>query len=150
MGKTVPLTQGELRQMPKLKPAIKKRWLKALRSGTYKQGTGALCQTEGGTGFCCLGVLCDVVANDKAVKEAGLGWESVEWESAEEGGWWEFGGADGDLPSALFPIILKDPNALSCGGWDDEVFAPLMARNDGHKMAKHSFEQLADLIEKHL
>ena len=33
------------------------KWTKALRSGKYKQTTGAL---QDGNGFCCLGVACDV------------------------------------------------------------------------------------------
>ena len=35
---------------------VKKRWVKALRSGEYDQGTGGLKED----GFCCLGVLCDL------------------------------------------------------------------------------------------
>lgn len=34
-----------------------KKWLKALKSGKYKQTAGALKHKEG---FCCLGVLCEV------------------------------------------------------------------------------------------
>jgi len=46
----------------------KKAWVKALRSGEYKQTQGNL-QARGG--FCCLGVACDLYA-----KETGLGrWE---------------------------------------------------------------------------
>lgn len=37
---------------------IKEKWVKALRSGKYKQGGGFL---RKGDRFCCLGVLCDVV-----------------------------------------------------------------------------------------
>ena len=37
---------------------IKAKWLEALRSGRYKQGTYAL---RKGNEFCCLGVLCDIV-----------------------------------------------------------------------------------------
>ncbi len=37
-------------------PAIKKRWVKALRSGEYKQARGKLFD---GKKFCCLGVLYD-------------------------------------------------------------------------------------------
>ena len=37
---------------------IKEKWLAALRSGKYKQGTGNL-KTKTNR-FCCLGVLCDV------------------------------------------------------------------------------------------
>ncbi len=48
---------------------IKERWIKALNSGEYKQGTTFL---NGPNGYCCLGVLCDLAAKD------GLGeWEGV-------------------------------------------------------------------------
>lgn len=36
----------------------KQKWLEALRSGRYAQGTGSLRYDEC---FCCLGVLCDVL-----------------------------------------------------------------------------------------
>lgn len=38
---------------------VKKKWIKALRSGKYNQGTGCLKDFENKT-FCCLGVLCDI------------------------------------------------------------------------------------------
>lgn len=47
----------------KLKPEVKAEWLAALRSGEYKQCSGALkkiSNTE--TTHCCLGVLCDLHA----------------------------------------------------------------------------------------
>ena len=44
---------------------IKNLWLKALTSGEYKQTTGAL-RTK--SGYCCLGVLCDIYR-----KETGKG-----------------------------------------------------------------------------
>lgn len=34
------------------------KWVKALRSGEYKQGTGKL--NDGQGNFCCLGVLCEI------------------------------------------------------------------------------------------
>lgn len=37
---------------------IKKRWINALRSGDYEQGTQFLKDERGR--FCCLGVLCDL------------------------------------------------------------------------------------------
>lgn len=37
---------------------IKAKWLDALRSGKYKQGTHTL---QKNNCFCCLGVLCDIV-----------------------------------------------------------------------------------------
>jgi hypothetical protein len=37
---------------------LKEKWVKALRSGEYKQGTGVLKSLDGE--YCCLGVLCEV------------------------------------------------------------------------------------------
>lgn len=43
----------------------KTKWLKALRSGKYKQGMESLSQGRGEQKtFCCLGVLCDVLDVD--------------------------------------------------------------------------------------
>ena len=44
----------------KLKSKYKKAWLKALRSGEYKQCQQKL--TDGAGGYCCLGVLVEVTA----------------------------------------------------------------------------------------
>ena len=40
---------------------IKKRWVAALRSGTYKQCKGSLCKNNE---YCCLGVLCDILKKE--------------------------------------------------------------------------------------
>ena len=57
----------------KLKPmnsAIKTKWINALTSGQYLQGTGTLKDTiQGKLQFCCLGVLCDLYS-----KENGKPW----------------------------------------------------------------------------
>lgn len=42
-----------------MNPDIKAKWIEALRSGKYKQGRGYLRTIDGG--YCCLGVLCDVM-----------------------------------------------------------------------------------------
>lgn len=42
-----------------MNPEIKAKWLTALRSGQYEQTTKALHRKA--DGYCCLGVLCDVV-----------------------------------------------------------------------------------------
>lgn len=56
---------------------VKKKWLDALRSGKYQQGYGRLRTNEGG--YCCLGVLCDVLAPEDWVKtepdNSGQHWE---------------------------------------------------------------------------
>jgi hypothetical protein len=42
---------------------LKKKWVKALRSGKYRQAKGKLC-TSTGASHCCLGVLLDVQGAD--------------------------------------------------------------------------------------
>jgi hypothetical protein len=56
-----------------MKQEIKQKWVKALRSGKYKQGEGRLKQKDT---FCCLGVLCDLYR-----KETGEPWEKDEYGS---------------------------------------------------------------------
>lgn len=41
---------------------LKKKWVDALRSGEYQQGRHAL---RSGNGYCCLGVLCEVLGMEK-------------------------------------------------------------------------------------
>lgn len=53
------------------KRALHAEWLAALRSGEYRQATGAL-QDDCTGGFCCLGVLCDVAM--KRHPELGMRW----------------------------------------------------------------------------
>lgn len=56
--------------MKKMNQKIKKKWVKALRSGKYKQGTEALKFTyDGEAEFCCLGVLCDIVGDKVSIKQ---------------------------------------------------------------------------------
>ncbi len=41
---------------------LKAKWISALKSGNYKQGTGCLKKTVlGENKYCCLGVLCDLI-----------------------------------------------------------------------------------------
>ena len=42
-----------------MNPELKEKWLKALRSGEYMQGIGALRDVN--DQYCCLGVLADVI-----------------------------------------------------------------------------------------
>ena len=53
-----------------MKPAIKLRWVEALRSGKYKQGTGTM--NREGVSFCVLGVLCDVYSQDTGTEWGGV------------------------------------------------------------------------------
>jgi hypothetical protein len=53
-----------------MKKEIAQKWVKALRSGKYKQGQKALkYHNKGVTRHCCLGVLCELYQQDKKQKQ---------------------------------------------------------------------------------
>ncbi len=48
-----------------MKRNIMYKWIKALKSGKYKQTTGEL---KNKNGYCCLGVLCEIKAKEQKKK----------------------------------------------------------------------------------
>lgn len=48
-----------------MKKRIKNLWVKALKSGEYKQGTDFL---KNGNKYCCLGVLCDLYRKEHKIR----------------------------------------------------------------------------------
>ena len=105
---------------------LKQKWIDALRSGKYKQGTGRLKQIiNGESTFCCLGVLCDV---------AGL-----EWHLRNEN---------------IYGIEMPDSRINTAGLGDSPLFEisneeqiKLWTFND---VRGHSFAEIANYIEINL
>lgn len=102
-------------------------WIKALRSGKYKQGTGYLCKNDK---YCCLGVLCEI-AKQKGIDisrekiEIGLGHYCYAYDNNRD---W--------LP----PILAK---AIFNGSSDETDKLSIL--NDHHEQ---TFPQIAEYIEK--
>jgi hypothetical protein len=130
-----------------MKPEYKERWIKALESGEYQQGVGALkmkdvtVQGKACTSFCCLGVLADLVKSEIP----GARWGDT---PIDEQGQFEFIGptstADCVLPRdvmALVGLIDDNPNVPHGG-----ELVSLAALND----AGASFARIATLIKEHL
>jgi hypothetical protein len=117
-----------------MKPEIKEKWLKALRSGEYKQGQENLHPKDGS--FCCLGVLTDIY-----IKEIGRDWE-------EDSSCYVFNGCGGLLPSE----VMKWAGLESEEAWDntlrmsDEEYNSLSVMNDSGR----TFEEIAEVIEREL
>jgi hypothetical protein len=115
-----------------MKQEIKQRWIEALRSGEYKQGQGCLHNHNENT-FCCLGVLCDLHA-----KETNTNWV----DDPEEGYTSDYLDNDASLPDKVLEWSgLERPNPLITRTLSIAIY------ND---QKGYSFDQLADLIEKHL
>jgi hypothetical protein len=97
------------------------RWVKALRSGEYKQGTGTLGNAK--DGYCCIGVACRIAG---APDEALVGENVIDHNKI-----W---GAKYDLPKEI--TGRSDRNELVC---------KLTNANDIQHL---NFSQIADFIEK--
>lgn len=103
---------------------LKADWVKALRSGEYRQARGVLQDKTGA--LCCLGVLCKVAGLD--IREDGRG----------------VVGADESTNTAMYTPIFD-----MLGGHSKSH--PLSTRNDGASgFHKHTFPEIADYIESYL
>lgn len=111
--------------MNKMNPEIKKLWLSALRSGEYSKTTRSL---RDESGFCCLGVLCDL-----HFKENGVDY----WTT----------GDDGTIRYLTHGGILP-PNVQTWAGLDSTIAVEnfqgrgLAAHNDGY----HEHDEDEELI----
>lgn len=117
---------------------VKEQWLKALRSGEYKQGNGCL---KSGDEFCCLGVLTDIYA-----KENNLQWK---------------GGFSADAKTETDKVIYGKeaiPRAFVCewaGLSEPNPKIKPIEKNGLDSLAGindegYTFEQIADIIEQQL
>lgn len=132
--------------MMTMNPEIKARWVSALRSGRYEQAKYRL---RSDTGYCCLGVLCDVVAEDVAVD-----WlDEVDEEELEA--IYTFDDEKSVLPPCVAKyagLILLNPEvemtefsaALDCDVTSKRNLAELNDSGD------YDFNAIADLIEAQL
>lgn len=115
---------------PKLPVKFKDKWLKALRSGKYEQGSGKLCKNGK---YCCVGVAGKIQGlSDDTMFDKGIFSDS-----------WDF-----DNPSRVERLI---PNALWGSSGENKIIQALIRMNDGVcGVKKHSFKQIANWIETHL
>lgn len=109
-------------KMPK---ELGNKWLRALRSGEYKQCQGRLSKDEG---FCCLGVLESVV--DGRVEDEGL--PSMDWLREHKVEFLTMSG----VPSRVPDVIPREKSF-----WDN-----IANINDSGK----SFSDIADIIEANM
>lgn len=119
--------------MEKLPVEFKKKWVSALKSGKYKQGSGYLRNVN--DEFCCLGVACDLVG--------------VEWGRVSKyndaycislSGNYRMPCRE-DLPNDIFKVLWQDYS-----DFDGQVMAKLASMNDTY----WPFENIANWIEDNL
>lgn len=130
-----------------MNPTVKAKWLNALRSGEYAQGTERLCHEEY---FCCLGVLTDLYLKE----------HEQEWESRPDEEYGVVRGVNGQFLN--LPEEVAEWAGIETDGWLPEPVATsnkcvacpeghtswarnLIALNDN---ANYTFPEIADVIEK--
>jgi hypothetical protein len=136
-----------------------KKWIAALRSGEYTQGTGALHKQADEDGkpdtFCCLGVACDVALKQGiplSRKAPGNYSRNYRYHGVDNPDGWTTGilpapvsawlGLDGrDITEGS---VVFDEDAVS--GTIDGVPRDAIFANDA---LKWSFDQIADKLEDH-
>jgi hypothetical protein len=150
-----------------MKQEIMQRWVKALRSGKYQQGTERL-REKTATGrasrrFCCLGVLCDLYAQE----HKGAGWQAKPTvELAPPAGRVAFKAPRANAAHIIESNTIVPPSAVCAWaglkidtgrftpnralrkelGLNDLDDVDLVELNDDGAL---NFDKLADVIEKH-
>lgn len=114
---------------------IKKKWVKALRSGNYEQGKELLRTLD--NKYCCLGVLCDLYTQEDVGK-------SNNWKETANG----------------FTInqesqVLPDPVREWSEIWHEDPILDTKTKGKSvitylNDEVNYSFKQLANLIEEQL
>jgi hypothetical protein len=115
-----------------MKQEIKEKWVAALRSGEYKQGTEYLNRNGN---FCCFGVLTDLYIQEKG----------LEWEDNWMGGKAMAFLGEGELPpvDVLRWAGMNNIESVELDQFGNRVKYHLL--NDTYQ---YTFDQIADIIEK--
>lgn len=123
---------------------IKALWLAALRSGEYEQAKGYL-RTSGG--FCCLGVLCDVLKDE-------VGGQWTRGVSDESDDYFNFVTPEGKCYGSLTRDVADlaglpslNPKIEHRDWSESSQDSTLAGANDTGNL---SFKEIADIIEKEL
>ena len=133
-----------------MKKEIADRWVAALRSGKFRQGTDYLHCHYHGT-YCCLGVLCTLYDEDAGADDevAGTWRDGHEVLPSEVRDWADMDSVDGSFGKS-FPCLtalndgtkLAKSQALALEHLDALPDEPMLG---GH--VKLSFEEIANVIE---
>lgn len=128
-----------------MKQNVMKKWVKALRSGKFKQGAGTLKQfnSKGQAEHCCLGVLCELYNSEMKKNKKKMLSEKIYDNDGDFFGYCRFDGHKEDLPK-----VVKKWSGISNGlgqyKLSDNEAMNLADLNDLGK----KFKGIADIIEK--
>jgi hypothetical protein len=126
---------------------VKQKWIDALRSGWYDQGSEKLRSVQG---YCCLGVLCDLYTQETKM----VGWEfrGLDENTHQTTDYWYFDGESEFLPESVKEwagLPVANPNVrvdvTENDDEDDWFYNDEIANlND----SGYTFNELSNLIEQ--
>jgi hypothetical protein len=129
-----------------MKKEVAKKWVKALRSGKYKQGQSYLKKfnDKGEPRHCCLGVLCELYNDTMKKNRKKTLSTQISSKTSTEPNYVTFNGSDCSLPIEVRRWAdIKDGLGLFNAETETECLADL---NDRGK----KFKTIADIIEKNI
>ena len=129
-----------------MNPQVKEKWIDALRSGKYEQGSEKL---RGVNGYCCLGVLCDLYSQEQNTEWQFRGYDENTNQTTD---YWYFEEQSEFLPESVKEwagLPACNPNVkVDVTGDDDEedwfYFDEIASLND----SGYSFIQLSEIIQE--
>ena len=127
---------------------VKQKWIDALRSGKYEQGSEKLRSV---TGYCCLGVLCDIYAQEHNTQWEFRGDEEINPQSQD---YWYFDEHSEFLPESVMNWAeLKTHNPtvrVDVEDNDDEDNWYYKDELSDINDSGYDFSQIANIIEAQL
>ena len=128
----------------KMNTEVKEKWIAALRSGKYEQGSQKLRSV---TGYCCLGVLCDLYSQEHNQEWEFRGYDEIAYQTTD---YWYFDEQSEFLPETVMEwagFSLPSPQVKMYHEEEDFFYKDDIANlND----SGYTFNALADLIEEQL
>ena len=137
----------------KMNPEVKQKWIDALRSGKYEQGSEKLRSV---TGYCCLGVLCDLYAQEYATQWKFKSYNDItDEENPDTYDYWYF-----EEQSEFLPYSVMDWAGLKTNNpqvrvevednedEDNSHYADALIANVND--SGYTFNDISKLIEEHL
>jgi len=129
----------------KMNPEVKQKWIDALRSGKYDQGSEKLRSVQG---YCCLGVLCDLYSKEQSKDWDFVGGEETNLQPKD---YWYFEGESEFLSESVKDwagLPARDPSVrvdVTDNDDEDDWFynEEIANLND----SGYTFNELSNLIE---
>jgi hypothetical protein len=128
-----------------MKKEVANLWIKALRSGKYKQGVCALHTSD--NKYCCLGVLCDLYDKDrKAKKKKSIKISKPKYNGNKNQHCYRYGDEYDFLPTVIkrWAGMKSKKGSLEIDG----SYFDLSILNDGDSyLGRKNFKEIAQIIE---